>query len=497
VRADRLRIHLEPELPGAPSPAELARSKGAVAQATASRVWRAGGLPSTYWGWVARQRQHAWATSRGDAPRSFVVAAGLGVRSALSPSDRAALRRAGLGHLVAVSGLHVGLAAWTLLAASMRLGARLGIGTWGVALSWVPLWGYVVLTGASPPAVRAAVMAMGVGLGGGLGRPHHGPVLLAITSVGMLVVQPAWAFDPGFQLSVAAMATLTRAPTGEGMLRQTWRVTWVVLPFSLWHFGQAGAWGIVANLVAVPVFTLWVLPLGLLGWLVVPWLGADALTPAGWGARPILELARVLADWPSPSTLVLGSAAGLAIVLGLIIGRRDRSGRLRPGWHWVPPLPVAVLVLVVIVWPRPTTAPAGPLWVFGSPSAPAVVTRAPGASIACIHAVAVSPSRWVPLLDAMGVSAAGWAHPGPRAPHEQALQHALQARGRWVSEPGGCPDAPSPSAARGVLEHCRRHASTRHAMAVVDQGAIDCFVHGRWRRIGGIELLDSPEPEDL
>ena len=39
---------------------------------------------------------------------------------------------------------------------------------------------------------------------------------------------------------------------------------------------------------------------GAMGWLLVPWLGVDALRPAAWGARPILELAGVVADWPTP-----------------------------------------------------------------------------------------------------------------------------------------------------------------------------------------------------
>ncbi|MCA9650450.1 MAG: ComEC/Rec2 family competence protein, partial [Myxococcales bacterium] len=284
VLAARLHRHAWPELPGDPSPAALARARGAVALATVDRVWPAGGEASAYWAWVAEQRQRAWELTRGDPAAGFVVASSLGVRSALVPADRNALRRAGLGHLVAVSGLHVGLAAWALLLVSSRLGARFASlrGT-GVLLSWLPLVAYVLLTGASPPAVRAGAMAMGVGLGGLVGRPHHGPVLLAATSVVMLVVRPAWASDPGFQLSVAAMATLVRAPPGEGLVRQTWRVTWVVLPLSLWHFGHAGAWGVVANLVAVPVFTLWILPCGLLGWWLVPWLGPLALAPASWG----------------------------------------------------------------------------------------------------------------------------------------------------------------------------------------------------------------------
>lgn len=505
VRADRIHTHVTPELPGDPSPTAQARVRGAVALATVDRVWPAGagaaGEPaglvgaatSAYWAWVAAQRQRAWVVTRGDPEASFVVAAALGVRSSLSSAQRDALRRAGLGHLIAVSGLHVGLAAWAMLAVMLRVGARFGGGSLGVVLSWVPLLAYVLLTGASPPAVRAGIMAMGVGLGGLLGRPHHGPALLIVTSVGMLMVRPAWAFDPGFQLSVAAMATLVRAPTGESMVQQTWRVTWVVLPFSLWHFDHAGAWGVISNLVAVPVFTLWVLPLGLIGWWLLPWLGPLALAPAGWGARPILEVAAFVAGWPSPPSWAVAVAASVVLGLHGWIRRRGARGVLHPRWTWLPSIPVALGVVLVVVWPRAVQAPPAQWWVAGSPRAPAIVSvaRDDEGAVACIHAVSLSPGRWRNLLDALGLDAAGLApraavagDPTEWAPHELELRRTLLARRRWVDEPRGCPEPPAEDEAREALEVCRRRAASRHGMALFGPDGLHCFVGGRWQALG-------------
>lgn len=502
VLAARLRRHTEPELPGDPSPASLARSRGAVALATIDRVWLAGGEPSPYWSWVARQRQRAWEVTRGDRSTSFVVASALGVRSALAPADRSALRRAGLGHLVAVSGLHVGLAAWALLVLSSRIGAlggaRLGVARGlGVLASWLPLVAYVVLTGASPPAVRAGAMAMGVGLGAMLGRPHHGPLLLAATSTVMLVARPAWATDPGFQLSVAAMATLVRAPADEGLVRQTWRVTWAVLPLSLWHFGHAGIWGVVSNLVAVPVFTLWILPLGLVGWWLVPWLGVTALAPAGWGARLVLDVAGVVASWPSPPGWLVAMAAGLGGLLGLGLGRRGADGRLRAWGPWVPPVPLALAVVLVVIWPRAGVAPPGVRWwAAGSSRTPAVVTMAAEGSVGCLHRVALSPGRWRGLLDAMELDAVGLAaDEGPLAPHEAELRRTLVAQRRWVEAPAGCGPEPLSELLRHGLAACRRRAGTRHAMLVGTEGGTWCFVAGGWEPLGS-ELLDSAAPQD-
>lgn len=497
VRADRIHLHATSELPGDPSPAGYAQSQGAVAVATVDRVWRAGGEPSAYWAWVAAQRQAAWVVTRGDPDASFVVAAGLGVRSTLSPAQCEALRRAGLGHLIAVSGLNVGLAAWAILALMLRVGARVGGGALGVVLSWVPLVVYVLLAGTSPPAVRAGIMAVGVGVAGLVGRPHHGPALLVVTSVLMLVARPAWVYDPGFQLSVAAMATLVRAPAGEGMLRQTWRVTWVVLPFSLWHFGHAGAWGVVSNLVAVPLFTLWVLPLGLLGWWLVPWLGSLALAPAAWGARPIMTVAEHVARWPSPPAWSLGVAAAVALGVGLVVRRRGPQGQLHPWWAWLPSVPVAAAVVLVVAWPRATEGPAGEWWAAGSPRAPAIVTvaRSGERAVACVHAASLSPARFGGLLDALGLDAAGMAPRDDAAlgPHELALQRTLAAEGRWVEAPTGCPAPPPAAVVTAALETCRRRAAARHGMALWDAEGLHCFVGGRW-------LLDSahanPEHDD-
>ncbi|MEM7155422.1 MAG: ComEC/Rec2 family competence protein [Myxococcota bacterium] len=491
VPAAALWRHEGPMLPGAPEPGALAHSRGAVARATVGRVWLAGGEASAYWSWVARQRQRAWEATRGRPARAFVVASALGVRNALSPPTRAQVRRAGLGHLIAVSGLHVGLAAWALLVLSQRIGGRFGgAHSVGVCLSWLPLVGYVLLTGASPPAVRAGLMAVGMGLGAILGRPHHGPVLLAATCVVMLVVRPAWIGDPGFQLSAAAMATLVRAAPGEGLLRSTWRVTWVLLPLSLWHFGQAGVWGVVSNLVAVPVFTLWILPLGLVGWVLAPWLGWGALMPAEWGARLVLDLAAFVARWPSPPSWMVLLVAIVALSVAVLAGRRDAHGQLSPRWSWLPPAPVALAVIVVLAWPRAREVPPDlQWWAAGSPRAPAVVTVSSesDAPVGCVHQVALAPERWPALLDATGLDGVGWASASePFAPHEHALVAALEPVGRWRPSPR-CGEAPPVERVEAGLEACRRRAGTRHAMMVGTARGPRCFVAGRWEPV----LLDS------
>ncbi len=115
--------------------------------------------------------------------------------------------------MIAISGLHVGLAALVLQRVLRTLTA-----TWtrgieiSLAASLAPVVGYVVLTGAGPPAIRAALM-LGLGsLGAWVGRPTQGRTILAIAAALMLVAHPPWLVEPGFQLSVAAMLALVALP---------------------------------------------------------------------------------------------------------------------------------------------------------------------------------------------------------------------------------------------------------------------------------------------
>jgi len=71
-------------------------------------------------------------------------------------------------------------------------------------------------------------------------------------------------------------------------------------PFGAYHFGRIQVYFIVANMIAVPLTALWVMPMGLVGLLLLP-LGLDwlAFVPMGWGVDAILWVARTTASWPA------------------------------------------------------------------------------------------------------------------------------------------------------------------------------------------------------
>ncbi len=132
----------------------------------------------------------------------------LGSREQLDQPTIDALFFTGTLHLLAISGLHVGILA-TVFWGLLRLG-------------WVPrhrllwatcLWigGYALLTGARPPVVRAACLVMLYCLARGLRRPHQAWNALAAAALVSLAWRPAGLFDTGTQLSFLAVATLLGA----------------------------------------------------------------------------------------------------------------------------------------------------------------------------------------------------------------------------------------------------------------------------------------------
>ncbi len=134
----------------------------------------------------------------------------LGDRTALDRRDRTVFRSAGQAHLLAVSGIHVGL----LLAGVTWIVARLGASirtTW--LLGFLTALLYVPFTGAPPSAVRAGCAAAVYFAGRLLGRPPRSMGVLSLVAASILLIEPAALPRVSFQLSFAAViAILTLAP---------------------------------------------------------------------------------------------------------------------------------------------------------------------------------------------------------------------------------------------------------------------------------------------
>ncbi len=289
-------------------------------------------------GWLRQRCEEALEASDGHG-RGLVLARALllGDRSRLPASWQAALRRSGLAHVLAVSGLHVGLLAVVLLLAGRVLPPRLrylpavlGIGV------------YLLLIGPRPAVLRASLMGLLALLALALHRPPQGLNALACCAIMLALVDPSIVASLGFQLSVAATAgILVLAPVYSerwtalpAALRRPLAATvaaqLATLPWTIQLSGGVHPLAPVLNLAAVPLLALYLL-LSFL-WLAVAVVagssaGALLVPLLDAGASPVEMLARLP---PSPAFFLPLAVPGpaLAVALAMIVA----AALWRPAW---------------------------------------------------------------------------------------------------------------------------------------------------------------------
>lgn len=286
-----------------------------------------------------------------------------GDRAAIDAVDMTALRDSGLAHLLAISGLHIGLVAGLVffairfaLAAVPPVALRWPIKKWAAAAALLAAFGYLWLTGATVPTQRAFVMT-GIVLGAVIvERRAVSMRLVAIAATIVLLVRPESLLGASFQMSFAAVVALIAAyesvaPTfGRWRQRAGWLdrgllyfagvsfttliAGFATMPFAAVHFNQIALYGLVANAVAVPLTALWVMPAALVAYCLMPFgLEVLALVPMGWGIDMVRWIAHTVAGWPGATVPIpSGPVWGLvAMVFGglwlcLTSGRRRFLG---------------------------------------------------------------------------------------------------------------------------------------------------------------------------
>ena len=192
----------------------------------------------------------------------------LGVRSSIAPEINDAFATAGLTHVVAISGWNIAIVAAIVLALVRPLG-RLRGGRWTTAVAAAAVvGGYVLLTGASPSVVRAALMAGAMLVGRLGGSRAHATSALGLAALVMLLVAPAVLWDVGFQLSLLATAGLIWFGRGiEGRLRRwpawlrepvalTVAAQLTTLPVILVNFERLSLVAPLSNVLVVPLVPL-------------------------------------------------------------------------------------------------------------------------------------------------------------------------------------------------------------------------------------------------
>jgi competence protein ComEC len=304
-------------------------------------VGRRGGL-----GGVA-DRLRAWlrgASSPGLAGerRALVEGVLLGDDGGLSDNLKTAFRRAGLYHLLAVSGQNVVLLATGVLA----LAVLLGVGrTWGHVGALAAIGAYVLAVGPQPSVIRAAVAGAAVSVAWLAGRLKDAWHVLLLAAVVLLAWNPYTLFDAGFQLSFAAVIAifllggpLIRALEGYPMpsrLRPVIAIsaacTVATAPLLWLQFGQVPLLGLVANaLVETAVAPLLGLAFGAAA--VDPFSPQLATALAwlnGWVADYIAACARAVSAVPGAQATGRGAALAAAgsLVVAAVFARALSRGR--------------------------------------------------------------------------------------------------------------------------------------------------------------------------
>ena len=220
-------------------------------------------------------------TALADAPYAGVLAAlAIGDQRAIPPSQWQIFTRTGVNHLMSISGLHVtmlsGLAfalAYYLWRRSMRLTlwlpARKAAAIAGLAAALAYAW----LAGFAVPAQRTVYMLAVVAVALWTGRLTSASAVLSAALFAVLVIDPWAVLAPGFWLSFGAVALILLVSTGRivpahwltAWARVQWAVTLGLTPLLLALFQQVSLVSPLANAIAIPVVSLVVVPLTLIG----------------------------------------------------------------------------------------------------------------------------------------------------------------------------------------------------------------------------------------
>lgn len=285
-----------------------------------------------------------------------------GERGAITDTTNAAFRDSGLFHIMSISGLHMVIIAGSVFV-SVRFGLalvpvlalRFPIKKWAASAASVGALGYLLISGATTPTVRSWIMISIMYLAVLLDRPAVALRNVALAALAILVIWPESLIDVGFQMSFAAVIALVAAyeairdrdPDGEGLRgRPVWQVlalfggivlstliaSVAVAPFAAFHFHVSQQYAILANLIAIPICnivvmpaalaTLVAMPFGLEAWLLmVMGAGIDAMV---WCAVLVAALPGAVARLPAFS----GSAFALMVAGGFWLALWRRRWRV-------------------------------------------------------------------------------------------------------------------------------------------------------------------------
>ncbi|AZV38676.1 competence protein ComE [Komagataeibacter xylinus] len=342
-------------------------------------------------GWLAGRRhilaeriRTALPGTRGDIAATVLV----GADAVVAAPERAAFADAGLAHLLAVAGLHLAIVIG-LAMVGLRTGLALSeraalywpcrqIAAVGALLAGA---GYVALTGAHLPAQRSLLMAGLAVMALLAGRRPLSLRALAVAATVLMALNPEGVTELPLQMSVAAVMALIAGFDALRPALSGWEHddVWLrrvaarlahplvasvlagsaCLPVGMAHFGTVQPWFVLANLLAVPLMSVWIMPWGLVALGLMP-LGLEklALVPMGWGLGVVTWLAHLVAGLPAARIGVPAiNNAGLALFFVGLCWLCLWGGRVRLAG--LAPIMLAVLSPWLVARPVIMLAPDG------------------------------------------------------------------------------------------------------------------------------------------
>lgn len=290
------------------------------------------------WRYYLVQKMQVSAPTQG-APLSVIQALLLGYKRGIDPEVREAFQLSGTAHILAVSGMHVGLvlSLWIFLLGKLPAGWGRHWVSQSALVILVVLYGF--LTGASPSAMRAVIMGSVAIVARMLWQKYTPLNALGFAAFLQSAADPMVIYNLGFQLSYAAVGGIMAfyTPIRTLLLRSSRRekallsYTKDILAISIaaqagtlflsWaYFGRFPAYFLIANLLAVPLATG--VAFAAVGWIAligVPWVGTLAAYPAYGLAWLLIESVRLLAKLPGGSIELPALPAYLGVVLSLLV----------------------------------------------------------------------------------------------------------------------------------------------------------------------------------
>jgi competence protein ComEC len=320
---------------------------------------------------------------------AVLAAIGAGMRHHVTPSQWERYAATGTTHLMAISGLHVGLAAlvgFTLAFAAsigwpMRGNRYVGAVSMGVAVALA----YAAVSGFGVPARRAIIMLLLAAMTVACRRQVSPDRILAVAAAAVFIGDPIATLTPGFHLSFAAVVLLVwlarQTPARGGYVVRSARqlvimqvfLLFGLLPLTALIFRRFAVLATPVNLLAVPIFSFLTVPLTLIGLLpggAWEWLTTSALQVAALSVDVVDAVIRLAAAADFADDM-LSELRGGAVTLLLLPLAWVVLPRGWPGRH------VAIVGLLTIMCWKPPAPPAAcfDTWILDVGQGLAVVVR--------------------------------------------------------------------------------------------------------------------------